>query len=247
MKVTNQAWEPYLLSGKNNHAVLLLHGFTSVAASLRPLADALFDAGYTVYAPNLSGHAATQEDMRETGWRDWQKDALDAFDRLFFTARHVSVIGHSMGALLALLTAARRPVWQCVTVSPPLLSRRPGQYFLPLIAPFKPETRWGAPDANQSFPEEYPLGYAGYPTAKLFDLNRLAFEAGVRLRRVQCPLLCVLSGKDRFVHPASGKLLLRRASSVQKKCVTLRESPHSPLWGPEQNVLIGEILDFLET
>lgn len=40
--------ESFLLEGKNNKAVLLLHGYTGAPSEMRPLGDYLHALGYTV-------------------------------------------------------------------------------------------------------------------------------------------------------------------------------------------------------
>src|SRR4051812_28032023 len=55
--------------------VLLLHGFTSSPAEVRPLGDFLAAQGYTVYSPLLAGHGTAPEDLRGTTWRDWVASA----------------------------------------------------------------------------------------------------------------------------------------------------------------------------
>ena len=42
--------ESFLLEGKNNKAVLLLHGYTGAPSEMRPLGDYLHALGYTVSA-----------------------------------------------------------------------------------------------------------------------------------------------------------------------------------------------------
>ena len=46
--------------------MLVLHGFTGNPQSLRPLAEAVADAGFTVDLPLLPGHGTAVEDMVPT-------------------------------------------------------------------------------------------------------------------------------------------------------------------------------------
>ena len=50
--------------------VLVLHGFTGNPGSMRGVAEALVDAGFTVDLPLLPGHGTKVEDMIPTGWSD---------------------------------------------------------------------------------------------------------------------------------------------------------------------------------
>src|SRR5690242_21903999 len=66
-------------------------------------------AGYTVYGMPLLGHCGTEADLLRTGWRDWTASVDRAYERLRPEVDRVCVGGLSMGALLSLELAARRP------------------------------------------------------------------------------------------------------------------------------------------
>ena len=54
---------------------LVLHGFTGNPGSMRGVAEALADAGFTVDLPLLPGHGTKIEDMIPTGFADWSAHA----------------------------------------------------------------------------------------------------------------------------------------------------------------------------
>lgn len=103
--------------------VLLLHGFTGSPWEVRPIADALARLGHTVALPVLAGHATSLRALNETTWQDWLQSAQDALDWLDARTDRIHIIGLSMGALLALLLANRRPperAGQLVLLAPAL-------------------------------------------------------------------------------------------------------------------------------
>ena len=51
--------------------MLVLHGFTGSPQSMRPLAEAMAKAGFTVELPLLPGHGTSLDDMVPTRWADW--------------------------------------------------------------------------------------------------------------------------------------------------------------------------------
>ena len=79
--------EPFSAAG-GPHGVLVLHGFTGSPNSIRPLADALADAGYAVELPLLPGHGTTEEDLAEVGWDEWLDTAETALDDLSARGPH---------------------------------------------------------------------------------------------------------------------------------------------------------------
>lgn len=89
-------------------AVLLLHGFTGTPWEVLPLAESLAERGYAVRVPRLPGHGTTPEAMAFVTWRDWEAHALAELDALA-GAEQVVVGGLSMGGLLAMRLALKRP------------------------------------------------------------------------------------------------------------------------------------------
>src|SRR4051812_35729867 len=80
--------------------VLVLHGFTGNPASMRGLAEALAEAGFTVELPRLPGHGTKVEDMIPTGFHDWLEAAEAAYTDLAGRCDQVVVAGLSMGGAL---------------------------------------------------------------------------------------------------------------------------------------------------
>ena len=99
-------------------AVLVLHGFTGNPASMRPLAEAIAGAGYSVELPRLPGHGTSIEDMKTTTWSDWSGAALAAYDDLAARSTAVAVVGLSMGGGLTAHVAQHRDVAACVFINP---------------------------------------------------------------------------------------------------------------------------------
>ena len=61
--------------GTNGSAVLLIHGITSGAAQMIPMAKFLNDYGYSVWSVNLAGHGTYPEDLLHTTCDDMIRKA----------------------------------------------------------------------------------------------------------------------------------------------------------------------------
>ncbi len=88
---------------------LLIHGLGGTPVELRFVAQGLARAGHTVYCCQLAGHCGSIEELRTSTWQQWYASVEQAHDRL---KEHCDVIvagGLSMGAILALHLAHRRP------------------------------------------------------------------------------------------------------------------------------------------
>ena len=122
--------EPFSASGGPN-GVLVLHGFTGNPQSMRPLAEAIANAGYTVELPRLPGHGTTVEDMMTTTWADWSGAANAAYEELAARCERVAVVGLSMGGGLTAFVAEEHPnvaalVFINALVKPPVQELRDG-------------------------------------------------------------------------------------------------------------------------
>ena len=95
-----------ILSRGGEHAVLLLHGLSSSPLELRYLARFLHGEGFTVSVPVLDGYSSGSP---ERAMEHWIEAAVREYDRLAAEYPHVSVCGLSIGAVLALALAQRRP------------------------------------------------------------------------------------------------------------------------------------------
>ncbi|MCM2971449.1 alpha/beta fold hydrolase [Larsenimonas suaedae] len=89
--------------------VLALHGWLDNAMSFTHLAPELVRRGYRVVALDFSGHGHSQwlPGTLDYALWDYVHDVLDALDEL--TDAPVRLLGHSMGASVALLTASIAP------------------------------------------------------------------------------------------------------------------------------------------
>ena len=101
--------------------MLVLHGFTGNPQSMRPLAEAVAAAGFTVEMPLLPGHGTAIEDMIPTRFEDWSSAAEAVYDELAARCDKVIVSGLSMGGTLACWLATRHPEIAGIAVVNPLV------------------------------------------------------------------------------------------------------------------------------
>ena len=96
-------------TGASRPAVLLIHGLTGTPNEVRFVGKALAKAGFTVYGMQLAGHCGTEDDLLQTGCRDWYASVEAAHAELVNSHGSVLVAGLSMGALMALHLAHEHP------------------------------------------------------------------------------------------------------------------------------------------
>lgn len=199
-------------------AALLIHGFASTPRETEGLGEALLAAGLTVSIPRLPGHGTNGEDFLTTCWRDWLRHCVDAY--LDLAARHdpVSLVGFSMGGLLAIVLAARFPVKSLALLAPPIRTRDPRLPFTPLLGLLIRRARRELVEELPADAEEALLAreYRGYrypaQTAGILRLRRLARRA---LPLVSADTLTIVARHDAYVPVSAidfieGKIAARR-------------------------------------
>jgi len=108
--------------GEKKHGVLLLHGFSASPQEFRFIIPLLKENNIPFYAPRLTGFGvANVVTLQSVKAVQWLRDSLDAFDLLIQQVEEVSIVGHSMGGLLASLVSQQRNVKKLVLSAPYLI------------------------------------------------------------------------------------------------------------------------------
>jgi carboxylesterase len=107
-RVLQAGAEPFAADG-GRVGVVGCHGFTGTPASMRPWAEHLAAAGFTVRLPLLPGHGTTWQDTNRTRWPDWYAAIERAYAEVAARCEHVFAVGLSMGGTLATRLAEQHP------------------------------------------------------------------------------------------------------------------------------------------
>lgn len=193
----SNAADGFRVHGDNGDAVLLIHGFTSGPRSLRPWADALLAAGYTVSLPVLPGHGTRWEDLAATGHESWTRAVEAEFDALATTHRKVFVAGLSMGGTLALHLGIRRDPAGIVLVNPALSMVDRTAPLAGVLKRFIASVPAIANDIARPGQDEG--AYPRTPVAAVHQLRRLISATRRRLDTVRAPVLAYRSLVDHVV------------------------------------------------
>ena len=204
--------------------MLVLHGFTGSPRSIRPWAEHLAEAGYTVSAPRLPGHGTTWQDLARTGWQDWYSTAQEAFTALTAKCGQVFVTGLSMGACLALrLAEIHGPAVRGVVVVNPSLAADTKLFLLAPVLKHLVRTLPGIA-SDIAKPGVREVGYDRVPVRAAATLPKLWSETTRHLGEVTQPVLVYRSAADHVVGPASMRVL---RAGIAESQMTVRELPDS--------------------
>jgi carboxylesterase len=215
-------------------ACLLIHGFTGSPWDMRPLGEALAAAGWHVRGVRLPGHGTTPQAMLGAGAPDWLLACDEALGGL--KEPTVAVAGLSLGALLALVLAARHPqrVSAVAALAPAvhfqdrlLNSLRRVRATVPLLEVLRPWVRKTATDIlDPAVRADSPV-LPAWPAARLRDLWETQDLAWGSAARVTSPVLVMIAGQDHVVDAGGAAALMRRLKqSPSVRLVRVEESGH---------------------
>jgi carboxylesterase len=215
--------EPFFHSGDGT-GVLLCHGFTGTPASLRPWAEYLAAAGFTVSLPRLPGHGTTWQDMQHTRWEDWYAEVDRAYEELRGQASEIFIMGLSMGGCLALRMAELRGegVAGLVLVNPSVTADTKLFMLAPVLKWVLPSLKGIGSDIKKQGAHE--LSYDRVPVRAVATLPQLWKLTQQQLGEVTQPVLAYVSTVDHVVGPASMQILRAALPASQ---LTVRECPDS--------------------
>ena len=219
--------------GAGPDVCLLLHGLTGGPSEVRPVGEALAQAGFRAVGPLLPGHGTRPSDLLGLTRDDLREAALRALSALR-GARRVFVCGLSAGALLALELAAHSrlregvpEIQRLALLAPAVEMRGLSWVFTNLVGrlPVPPVVvgkRRDLPAAEGgSRPDD---GYSGVPLTWGRELRLLAREAMQVARRVRAPTLILHGERDPTAAPSGARRLARELGSRE---VELRMFPRT--------------------
>lgn len=199
--------QPFTILRPGNTAILVIHGFTGSPQSMRPLADAFLDAGFSVSVPLLPGHGTKWEDLNQTSHKALLSAVIANFDRLQRDHENVVVVGLSMGGTLTLYLGETRKPAGLVLINPALT-------FASTAAHFSPAIRWAVKSVEAirddiAKPDVTEGAYERTPVSGVNEVRKLQNLTRKNLARIEAPVLVFRSKTDHVVPDSSIKALKR--------------------------------------
>jgi carboxylesterase len=224
--------------------LLLSHGFTATTAEVRPLAQRLRAAGYTVAGPLLPGHKTTPDDLNARHWQDWVGAIDDTYSQLKRTCDRIIVGGESLGGLLALYHASQHPeVAAILTYAPAIQVSAVTLFGVKALSPFVKEF---TPKAGpRTLVDEYWQGYAVRPTQAVLQLYAFMDEVQKILPKIKSPLLIVQGRLDTTIDPQGAVRLYEQAGSKVKELHWFEKSTHCIILDQELPEVSALTLNFI--
>lgn len=219
--------ESFFLQG-GNHGVLLIHGFTGSPAELLLLGQYLQSQKFSVLGIRLPGHGTNEKDLSHMTKEDWFASIVDGYSILRGCCTKISVVGHSMGALLALnLAAYKNDIYRLVTLAAPIfLDESLGLKLLPsrensngkYVRKFRRKLNNVPPAANRT--------YRFMPLPSVHELVDLIEDTKKILEKVKSPVLILHGKEDRTTKIESAKYIYEHISSPRKQMEIIDNMGH---------------------
>ena len=227
--------------------VVLVHGLTASPTEVRPVADFLRerDPAITLSVPLLPGHGTRVGDLRATHPDAWRRTVAGEVGRLAGTCGHVSVVGVSMGAVLAAQAALDDPRVRSIGMLAPVFSV--GRW-VSLLAPFVRHVMPYRRKSERSLVNHRAKGlcsYDRYPLTSLVHLNALGRRVRARLGELTVPVLLAGGRRDQYVSWIDIESLARAIGSESLELVDCPASGHILPHEPDAEHLFERLHSFL--
>jgi carboxylesterase len=212
---------------------------------MRPLGEALSQAGYTVLGPRLPGHGTSPEDMAKTGARDWVAGVATALAELQTRCSRVFMTGLSMGGTLTLYMAGQHPqaFAGIIPINAVVRFENPdfaGLAYAPGLPPMIPGI-----GSDIKKPGAVELAYPAVPVPCIAEIHALAAVTYALLPRVIAPTLILTSREDHVVPPINGSVIAGAIGAANIEQVVLEDSYHVATLDNDLPQIIAETLRFI--
>lgn len=215
--------QPFTVLRPGDTAVLVIHGFTGSPLSMRPLANAFLNAGYSVSLPLLPGHGTKWEDLSKTSYKALLNSVTSNFDRLQREHQHVFVVGLSMGGTLALRLGEVREPAGIIVINPALTFASPVAHFAPVLRHFVKSVDAIRDDISK--PGMTENAYPRTPVGGVAEIKALMALTRKHLSEIKAPILAFRSATDHIVPDSSMKALSRGLAKNSAKGSNLTVQP----------------------
>jgi len=219
------------LDRDNARSVLLVHGGGDTPQSLSLLAQHLYDAGFAVHAPLLSGHGRALSAFSSVTADRWFGDVESAYERMAARYDDVSVVGSSMGGALAVSLCATHESISALVLLAPYLAM---PSMLRTLAGTRQVWAWLAPYVSSQHEGSIldrdaarrSLGYGLWTPAAIHALRGVVDRGYDALPSVRVPTLVVQSRRDNRIASASAEQAFSRLGATEKEFVWIDDAGH---------------------
>lgn len=235
--------------------VVAFHGFTGTTVEIRPMLDELVEKGFAVHAPLLTGHGTHPGKLQDVTFEQLADEMQKELDVARAKHGHVVIAGFSLGSLVAMELAARRPegllglvllgnaLTLSAAVSGPLgfVDRRgwklPDWYLLKL---------WSA-DVKDPAQKKRIAHYDRDPLRAALEVYRAGGRVRPRLGLIECPTLILHGARDRVCPPSNVALVAAALGTREVRTRIYAKSAHLVAADEDRADVADAVASFVES
>lgn len=215
------------------NGILLIHGFGGSRKEVYRLGEYLISQGYEVEMPCLTGHEGSRRDLAKASYHDWIIDVQKAYEKLKKRCDRISVIGFSMGGLLAVQLYQTQKFYKLVTVNTPVYYWNFRQIFKNISEDYKKHI------------SKYLTSSADLPLPSLISFQRLLSKTKPLFKTIDCPALVIQAADDDTVKPKSADYIYSAIRNKAKQIYTAACGGHILLRSESFESVAEQIIPFL--
>jgi len=231
-------------SGENSQiGALLVHGFGASPPEMKDLKEFLFIRGINVLSIRLAGHATTYEDFSKSGMDSWLESVMKGYEIIKKVSDNTFIIGQSLGAGLAIISAPKLHPTGVVSFAAPVLIKDRRIFFtsFKIVRLLSPFISTGSKSDTESF------NYKKRPTIALYEMYRVSKKILPALPNLKSPLFLAHAEDDETVKPKSTELVYEYAGSMVKEIYKMKNGGHSLTLAenPNRDALFNKTVQFM--
>ncbi|MCT6925510.1 MULTISPECIES: alpha/beta fold hydrolase [Bacillales] len=225
--------------------ILLLHGFSGGPYEIEPLtAHIRQHMECDIVTPTYCGHG---EELSMRGYKaqHWLMDAELAYRQLAKRVDEVTVIGFSMGGVIALYLAKRYPVKKLVLLSAAIKYMSPGQMLMDLREMAGEAVRGHL--KNHELFQRYERKLMSVPLSSVVEFMRIVKKVEPYIEHIAVPTYIIQGEKDGIVPHMAARFLYDTIQAKEKHLFLSANGKHHICFSDDCEEWFCEVLEFLCT
>ncbi len=184
--------------------ILLIHGFGGSRRELTALYDYIKEGGVLIELPVLKGHENTKKELSKAKYKEWIESAEVSLKILTESCDDITVVGFSMGGLIATNLYMKYKFSRLVLVNTPVYYFNPKQIINNLSCDFK------------TYYNHYKNAWLCRSLHSLVEFQKLLTKTKPMFKKIDGNTLVIQVQDDDTVNCTSGDYIYKRLKGKKK-------------------------------
>lgn len=244
--------EYYYACETSDTVIVFIHGIIEGPSQFTDLVQVAKDHGYAVLNLLLPGHGTTGKDFAHSSMEKWINHVDCAVDQMRAIYKHIILVGHSMGCLLAVHTCMKNAnqIDGIFAIAIPLVIRLHSSGIrlgLKVIRHKLDETNEKELAAMEVYSvcESSLVDYISW-IPRYLELFRLCHVIKKELPRLRTPICFIHSKDDEFIGRSTVKMVKKLMLNEDTRIVILENSGHFYYSNADRDMLRSCLVEFAD-